>query len=72
MPATIQDVRARHAPELMRLPGVVSVGIGKDADGTLVIVVGLDRERPETRAAVPQRVEGHRVKVEVTGMPRAQ
>lgn len=72
MPATIQDVKARYAPEFMRLPGVVSVGIGRDSGGTLVIVVGLDRERPETRAALPQQVEGHRVKVEVTGMPRAQ
>ena len=72
VPPTIEEAKARHAPEFMRLPGVVSVGIGRDADGASVIVVGLDRERPETRAALPQQVDGHRVRVEVTGQPRAQ
>lgn len=72
MPASIQDVRARHTAEFMSLPGVVSVGIGRDSAGTPVLVVGLDRERPETRAALPQQVEGHGVLVEVTGVPRAQ
>lgn len=72
MPASIQDVKTRHAAEFMGLPGVVSVGIGRDSTGTPVIVVGLDRERPQTRAALPQQVEGHGVRVEVTGVPRAQ
>ena len=72
MPPTIQDVKARHAPEFMRLPGVVSVGIGRDADGAPVIVVGLDRDRPETRAALPPQVEGHRVRIEVVGRVQAQ
>ena len=72
VPPTIEEARARYTPEFMRLPGVVSVGIGRDSGGTPVIVVGLDRERPETRTALPQQVEGYRVKVQVTGMPRAQ
>ena len=69
---TIEEAKARYAPEFMRLPGVVSVGIGRDADGAPVIVVGLDRERPETRAALPPQVDGHRVKVEVVGSIRAR
>jgi hypothetical protein len=56
----------------MAQPGVVSVGIGRDADGTEVIVVGLDRERPEARAALPSELEGYRVRVQVIGGVRAQ
>jgi hypothetical protein len=72
VPPTIEEAKARYAPEFMRLPGVVSVGVGRDADGAAVIVVGLDWERPETRSALPPQVDGHRVKVEVVGRPRAQ
>lgn len=72
MPPTIQEATAQHAPRFMELPGVVSVGIGLDDDGTPVIVVGLDRERPETRAVLPQAVDGHRVKVQVVGQMRAR
>jgi len=72
MPASIQEAKAKHETRLMAQPGVVSVGIGRDADGTEVIVVGLDRERPEARAAMPQKLDGHPVRVQVIGTPRAQ
>ena len=72
MPATIQQVKTKHETRLMAMPGVVSVGIGRNADGQPVIVVGLDRERPETRATVPQELEGHPVRIEVIGPVRAQ
>jgi len=72
MPATIQQVKAKHETRLMAMPGVVSVGIGRNADGQPVIVVGLDRERPETRTTVPQELEGHPVRIEVIGPVRAQ
>ncbi len=72
MSPTIQEVRAQKAPEFMQLPGVVSVGIGRDSAGAPVIVVGLDQERPQTRAALPQQVDGHRVEARVLGQLRAQ
>jgi hypothetical protein len=72
MPPSIQEAKAKHEARLMAQPGVVSVGIGRDADGTEVIVVGLDRERPEARAALPQELEGYRVHVQVIGSVRAQ
>ena len=37
MSPTIQEVKARHAPRFLALPGVVSVGIGRDADGHEVV-----------------------------------
>jgi hypothetical protein len=46
MSPTIQEVKAKYTDQLMAMPGVVSVGIGQNPDGTLVIVVGLDGPRP--------------------------
>lgn len=63
---TVQDVKRDHADELMRLPGVVSVGIGLDA-GTPAIVVGLAREDPELEKRLPHLLEGYRVVVRTVG-----
>jgi hypothetical protein len=72
MASTIQDVKARHAHRLLTLPGVVSVGIGSNPDGQAVIVVGLDRRRPETQANLPAQLEGYPVRAEIVGVVRAQ
>jgi len=72
MPPSIQEVKARHAPRLMAEPGVVAVGVGRDADGSEAIIVSLDRERPEVRASMPQELEGYAVRIQVIGPVRAQ
>jgi hypothetical protein len=72
MSPTIQEVKARHAPRFLALPGVVSVGIGRDADGHEVIVIGLDRARAETQARLPTQLEGYRVRMDIIGTVKAQ
>lgn len=72
MPATIHEVKAKHAPRFLALPGVVSVGVGRDAAGAEVIVIGLDRERPESQAALPTQLEGYSVQVQIIGAVKAQ
>jgi hypothetical protein len=72
MSPTIQEVKARHAARLLALPGVVSVGIGRDAEGREVIIIGLDRARPETQARLPTLIEGHGVRVEIIGTVKAR
>jgi hypothetical protein len=72
MSPTIQEVKARHAPRFLALPGVVSVGIGRDADGNEVIVIGLDRARPETQARLPTQLEGYRVRMDIIGTVKAK
>lgn len=72
MPPTIQDVKARHAPGLLALPGVVSVGVGRDGEGHEVIVIGLDRARPESQTNFPAQLEGYRVRVEIIGTVKAR
>jgi hypothetical protein len=72
VPPTIQEVKARHAPRILAMPGVVSVGVGRDTEGREVIVVGLDRARPETQARLPAKLEDYRVQVQITGTVKAQ
>lgn len=72
MSPTIQEVKARHAPRLLALSDVVSVGIGRDAEGHEVIVIGLVRARPETQARLPTQLEGYPVRVEIIGTVKAR
>ena len=68
---TIQEVKTRHEKRLMAMRGVVSVGIGQEADGKAVIVIGLDAPRPETVKDLPQSLEGYPVRVKITGPIKA-
>lgn len=72
MALTIREAKARHAQRLLALPGVVSLGVGRDAEGHEVIVIGLDRARPETQSRLPAQLEGYRVRVEVIGPVKAR
>ena len=72
MSPTIQEVNARHAERLLAMPGVVSVGIGKNPDGQFVIVVGLDGPRPKTVEQIRNVLEGYPVRVEITGPVKAR
>lgn len=72
MPATIHEVKTKHAPGILALPGVVSIGVGRDAGGVEVIVIGLDRARPETQASLPTQLEGYSVRVQIIGAVKAQ
>ncbi|HVN66614.1 MAG TPA: hypothetical protein VMT31_08385 [Methanomicrobiales archaeon] len=69
-PGGIREVKARHERDLLSLPGVVSVGIGRRSDGNPEIVVGLDRHRPSTLREIPRELEGYPVRAEVTGRAR--
>ncbi len=64
--ATIQEVKEAHTEAWMRLPAVTGVGIGL-CDGEECIRIFLARPCPEVREAIPDRVDGYRVDVEVTG-----
>ncbi len=72
MAPSIHEVKAKHEATLMARPGVVSVGIGQDADGHPIIVIGLDKDQAETLKALPTELEGYRVKAEVIGPIKAQ
>jgi hypothetical protein len=64
---SIQEVKAKHASRLMEQPGVISVGVGRDAEGKPAIIIGLDGPRPRTVAALPKSLEGFPVIPQVIG-----
>ena len=67
-----EAVLTRHAGELMRMKGVMSVGIGRGDDGKTAIIVGLSGESAEARGAVPDFLDGVPVVVKVTGSIETQ
>lgn len=64
-----REVLERHRAELLRLPGVVGVGIG-EAEGTEVIELLV--ESPRERGCWPEELETIPVRVRVVGSPRAE
>ncbi len=60
-------VKASHEAGLFSHAGVVGTGISRNGAGRPVIEVYLDRERPETRAAIPAALDGVATRVMVTG-----
>ena len=72
MAASVHDVKATYEDELLARPGVVSVGIGQDADGNPIIIIGLDSPRAETLDALPKDLDGYPVRAEVIGPIKAQ
>ena len=67
--ATIQEVKEAHERSWMALPGVMGVGIGL-CDGDECLRVFVTRASQEVREAIPERVGGYRVELEVTGTVR--
>lgn len=67
-----EAVLTRHAGELMRMKGVMSVGIGRGDDGKTAIIVGLSGESAEARGALPDFLDGVPVVVKVTGSIETQ
>jgi hypothetical protein len=69
----IGAVLNEHREELMRLPGVVGVGIGQDeTTGEPIIVVLMAEPAPDLEKALPQKLDGYSVKPRVVGEIKAQ
>lgn len=67
---TVDDlgpVVERHAEELMRRPGVTGVAVGALDDGTPCILVLVLEDTEQIRSGLPKTVEGHPVKIMVSG-----
>lgn len=59
-------VISRHADALMRMRGVISVGIGKTDDGRAAVVVGIIGDESTARS-LPKELDGVPVVVKRTG-----
>ncbi len=72
MAASIVEVKSKHESRLLSLPGVISVGIGRDDDGRTVIVIGVRDEVAAKSKDFPAQLEGYPVRVDVIGPVQAQ
>ena len=65
-----EEVKRRRQPELLRINGVVGVGLGRK-DGEDCINVYVDEDTAAIRAAVPTTVDGVATQIIVSGSFRA-
>lgn len=70
--SAVKAIKTRHEKRLMTLPGVVSVGIGKNKQGNLAIAVGVNQPSASTLSSIPETLEGYPVVLQDTGKPKAQ
>jgi len=63
----INAVKEAHVNELMAIPKVVGVAVGALDDGTPCILVLVVEETDEIDRRVPKKLEGHPVRVFVSG-----
>lgn len=69
---TPEQVLTRHAEKLMRMRGVLSVGVGQAPDGRPAIVLGLDDPAALSVQDLPTEVEGVPVIHREIGRPEAR
>jgi hypothetical protein len=67
-----EAVLTRHANALMRMKGVLSVGVGRTEDGRPAIFVGIDDPKAPSVADIPESIEGVPVVHRRIGRPQAQ
>ena len=68
--AAIEEIKRRHEARLMKMRGVVGVGIGKK-DGKDVIRIYVEDDNPKIRTTLPQALEEVPVEIVVSGSFRA-
>ena len=68
----IEQVLAEHSPKLMAMRGVTAVGQSELDDHSPCIRVWILQHDADLERAIPKRIEGYPVVVEVSGEIRAQ
>jgi len=68
----LKDVQGRHEQNLMQLPGVVGMGIGRSKkDNTLRLEIYVKKLTPELQSQLPESLNGAPVRIVETGEVRA-
>jgi len=60
---SIEDVKRKHEADLMKIAGVIGVGIGKGKSGGRVIQVLAEEVTRQLRDSVPPMIDGFFVEV---------
>lgn len=72
MSPTIQEVKAKHEAAILKIEGVISIGIGLKKDKTQAIIVGLKQENQDTIQSIPSVLDGYPVEIQIIGSIKAQ
>ena len=65
--ASVDEVKRRHEASLMKIRGVVGVGIGRYPDGRDCIRVYVEKDQARILAAIPRDLDQVPVEVVVAG-----
>lgn len=68
----VREVKRRHAPDLLKRPGVNGVGVEKDESGQFYLALHVEADNPQAQQGLPQEIDGVPVKVVQSGPFRAQ
>lgn len=66
----INIVMKEHTQELMALPGVVGIYIGKTRDDQFCIRIMVEKKTKQLQKKIPKIIEGHPVEIDETGVIR--
>jgi hypothetical protein len=72
MSLTIQEVKEKHAARILKIEGVISIGIGLNKDKTPAIIVGLKQEKQDLIRRIPSVLEGYPVEIQIIGSIKSQ
>ena len=72
MSLTIQEVKEKHEARILKIEGVISIGIGLKKDKTPAIIVGIKQEKQDLIRRIPSVLEGYPVEVRITGSIKTQ
>ncbi len=68
---TIEQVKEKYESDLLRIDGVVGVGISECEDKPCIKVY-LENESPNLKKQIPKQLDGFKVDTQVTGTIEAQ
>jgi hypothetical protein len=60
------EAKGRNEEELLNIPGVVGVGVGRE-NGEVVVKVFVEKMTDELKLVLPNFIDGHRISPKVTG-----
>lgn len=69
--AHLKDVQARHEKDIMKIPGVLGMGIGRSEEGQLIMEIYVKKHTPELESQLPKTLDGAKVLIVETGEVRA-
>ena len=70
MSLTINEVKSKYESSIMKIEGVVSVGIGQGRNNKPAIIIGLQEKNKDTLDLLPSELEGYQVEIKILGTIR--